>query len=119
METTPNDIQRLWYEMEAQGYDLTVPRKWGHFFFDPDLDSLWNLLQELRSRGYQFESCHRAADGEYVLQVYKVEVRTLQQLQTEDETFRNLAEDSGIQMYDGWDVGDFEDEEQADDGVDA
>jgi hypothetical protein len=105
MESRLEDIQQVFADMQTEGCNANAPLKWGHFFFDANLDALWGLYQELQTRGYQFESCHRDEDDEFVLQLSKTEVRTPEQLHLENLALESLAEKHSIASYDGWDAG--------------
>jgi hypothetical protein len=110
VDNTLADVKNIFAEMKREGsMDPSAPLKWGHFFLNSDLDALWQLYQELRSRGYEFESCHSDREG-FVLQVSKIEARSAQKLHRENIALKRLAEENGIDEYDGWDVGRPEDD---------
>ena len=79
---------------------------WGYFFFDRRQEKLRLLGQELQKAGYRLVNLYPSDDrSTYVLHVEKIEHHTPQTLHARNQEFYRLAEQNGIDSYDGMDVG--------------
>jgi hypothetical protein len=79
---------------------------WGYFFFDRHQGKLRLLGQELQKSGYRLVNLYPSDDrSTYVLHVEKIEHHTPQTLHARNQEFYRLAEQNGIDSYDGMDVG--------------
>jgi len=79
---------------------------WGYFFFDRRQEKLRLLGQELQKSGYRLVNLYPSDDRTtYVLHVEKIEHHTPQTLHARNQEFYRLAEQNGIDSYDGMDVG--------------
>lgn len=90
--------------MEQSGLDFRTPLKWRFFFYDEHRQALNKLFEELSDDNFKLESITEAGDGEWVLEVSKVEVLSAEKLHRRNMTFNELAEVCNVQLYDGWDV---------------
>jgi hypothetical protein len=91
-------------QMESGGLDINGPLKWGYFFMDSSHHAIDAIQRKLGSE-FRHESTHQADDGDWVLQVSKIEALTPQALHERNIAFNELAASNGISSYDGWDVG--------------
>jgi len=99
----------MFAKMKSNGWDTTLPLKWGFFFVHPNEAPLHSVYEELKDHDYRLESLHHADDGQWVLQVSKTEILTAEKLHRRNMAFNELAEHCGVDLYDGWDVGKPED----------
>ncbi|MBP6116589.1 MAG: ribonuclease E inhibitor RraB [Neisseriaceae bacterium] len=116
---TRADVQTLFDTIEAESeWDLTTPKLWQYFFVDPSEAVLTKAVSVLQLMGYQLEQVFPAqvAAGEapyYFLMVSKLEVHTASSLHKRNEELIKFAQKMGIAEYDGMDVIDPEDEDDA------
>ncbi len=79
---------------------------WGYFFTDPDPKKLERLVEPLTRSGYLFGSIYETDDKHtHFLHVEKVEKHTPQTLHDRNTELYRLAEEYGLESYDGMDVG--------------
>ena len=90
--------------MEMEGWDTTQSLKWGFFFFGKNEDYLKGIYSELADHNYKIEELFKNEDGEWVLQVSKIEAMPSDKLFRRCIAFNELAETYNS-YYDGWDVG--------------
>ena len=105
MESNLENIVRIFNEMQKNGWDTTSPKKWGFFFMNSSPEPLKKLFKELEEYEYKCESLHQASDGTWVLQASKTETLTTEKLHRRNLSFNDLAVHCGVELYDGWDVG--------------
>jgi len=94
----------------SAGWDMTQPKLWGYFFYDPSAEKLGDASYGLEDLGFRTVNIFipELEEGEeefYVLHVERQEVHTpasLHQLNGELEAF---AVKHGLAGYDGMDVG--------------
>ncbi len=83
---------------------------WGYFFTDKDQAKLERAGQELEARGYRYVGILRP-DGDdedqetLYLHVERVETHTVETLHRRNMELYDLAEELGLDTYDGMDVG--------------
>jgi hypothetical protein len=104
MEPNQDSIDAMYAKMEDNGWNTAKPLKWGFFFFSKDEGNLKGIYAELMDHSYNVESVHQNEDGDYVLQVSKVEILPSDKLFRRCHAFNELAE-AYDSLYDGWDVG--------------
>lgn len=79
---------------------------WGYFFTDPDPKKLERVVEPLIQSGYRFGSIYETDDKRtHFLHVEKVEKHTPQTLHDRNTELYRLAEEYGLESYDGMDVG--------------
>lgn len=106
MESDLNHIREMFSKMNSDGFDTTLPLRWGFFFFDKRKDRLENLAANLHHLAYHFENIEETDDqDELVLQVSKIDTLTPDELHEINLNLNGLAEKHGVALYDGWDVG--------------
>ena len=105
MEIDIEHLREMFARMASDGFDIQSPLKWGFFFVDPNKTNLLKVHAELSDHGYHIEDLHESDDGNWVLQVSKTEVLSLEKLHRRNLAFNELAEFCEVSLYDGWDVG--------------
>lgn len=105
MECDFDQLLEMFAQMSRDGLDTSQPLKWGFFFMDPDVEPLRCVLKELEGHDYQLERLESTDDGIWVLAVSKCEVLAADKLHRRNQSFNELAEYCGAEVYDGWDVG--------------
>jgi Regulator of ribonuclease activity B len=75
---------------------------------DPAIEPLHRVLQELEGYNYNLERLEESDDGTWVLAVSKCEALAADKLHRRNQSFNELAEYCGAELYDGWDVGPIE-----------
>lgn len=86
---------------------------WGYFFTDHDPRKFGPLRKHLEGLDYRFVTILQPEDapedaedkGIYFLHVERVEHHTPQSLHKRNQQFYRLAEQFGVETYDGMDVG--------------
>ena len=94
----------MFAKMVSDGLDVSLPLRWGYFFFHEAPEPLGELSLEMEQFGYSCESLHEADDGQWVLQLCKTEVHTPESLHRRNGKFNELAASREVDLYDGWDV---------------
>ena len=105
MVTSLESLQDVFNKMNNEGWNTNSMLKWGFFFFDKDQDKLLSLFTELENHTYQIEELHQTDDDDWVLHVSKLDVLTPEKLHRRNIAFNELAAHCGVELYDGWDVG--------------
>ncbi len=79
---------------------------WGYFFTDPNPEKLESAAKELSGRGYHFVKVYQADDmSTHWLHVERIETHTPQSLHIRNGELYKLADELGLESYDGMDVG--------------
>jgi len=104
---TLEDNERMFENMRSNpGWNTDGELLWGYFFTDPDPKKLERLVDPLTRAGYRFGSIYPTDDGStYFLHVEKIEKHTPQTLHLRNSELYRLAEEYGLESYDGMDVG--------------
>jgi hypothetical protein len=104
---TPQALEEMFGNMRAKTkWNIDGDLLWGYFFFDRRQEKLRLLGQELQKSGYRLVNLYPSDDrSTYVLHVEKIEHHTPQTLHARNQEFYRLAEQNGIDSYDGMDVG--------------
>jgi hypothetical protein len=104
---TPQALGEMFGNMRAKTkWNIDGDLLWGYFFFDRRQEKLRLLGQELQKSGYRLVNLYPSDDrSTYVLHVEKIEHHTPQTLHARNQEFYRLAEQNGIDSYDGMDVG--------------
>ena len=97
-------------QMQAEGWDTSIPMLWGYFFLAHDRASLVRVAKRLTALGYRRVSVEATDPDEYgqvlfQLQVERVEVHTPESLAQRNSELQALAWEEGLKSYDGWDAG--------------
>ncbi|MBF9143371.1 ribonuclease E inhibitor RraB [Hymenobacter properus] len=108
MNASFDSVKEMFRKMEANGWDTASTLKWGFFFSDKDKGKLLDVFSELEEHSYKNEGMHQADDGDWVLQVSKLDILTPEKLHKRNVAFNELAAHCAVELYDGWDVGKIE-----------
>jgi len=100
-------LEQLFSQMREEApFDPSNELLWGYFFTDADKDKLRPVRDELVARGYREVALYLTDDkGTYFLHIERVEKHTPETLHARNLEFYALAEQHGIDSYDGMDVG--------------
>ena len=91
--------------MQANGFDISSPLKWGFYFTDGDETKLRLVYAELESSSYVLEGISRIDDNKYwTLFASKIDILTPEKLHRRNLAFNELANYCAVELYDGWDV---------------
>lgn len=96
--------KKLLADMEQSGVDFSKPLKWHFFFYDEERQRLNRLFEELADDKFVLESITESDDGEWILDVSKVETLSAEQLHRRNMALNEIAEAYDVQLYDGWDI---------------
>lgn len=110
-------IREIFAEAEQEeGWDLTGEMLYSYYFVDKSVEKLEKLGLFLEQEGYDFINVFELGDeetneptGEYLLHIDKTEVHTPESLAERNAEFQRLAEEYGIESYDGWEFGEEDD----------
>jgi hypothetical protein len=104
---TLQDLEKMFANMRAETkWDVDGEMLWGYFFTDTDPKKLERVVQPLTNAGYRFVSIYETDDkSTHFLHVERVEKHTPQTLHARNAEFYKLAEEHGLDSYDGMDVG--------------
>jgi hypothetical protein len=100
-------LEDMFANMRAQtDWDVDGEMLWGYFFTDPNPKKLKPLADYLSNAGYRLVKIHETDDrNTYFLHVERVETHTPQTLFARNAEFYLLADEFGLESYDGMDVG--------------
>lgn len=102
---SPQLIGTVFDQMEAQGVNTGQPLLYGYFFYDTDRSKLVQLKEVLLAQSYRLVVLEKRGGTEYLLHVEKTEQHTRQSLFERGKQLIQLAAQSGVALYDGFDVG--------------
>jgi hypothetical protein len=87
-------------------FDPNKPLLWGYFFADPEPLRLEKAGERLQNDGYRVVTIYETDDQTtYFLHVEKVERHDSETLHQRNQELDALAEELGLESYDGMDVG--------------
>ena len=109
MKSDIASIRRIFSTMERDGLDVSEPLQFGYFFFHSTAEPLLKVASWLADRDYTIADLSDRDDGTWVLNLSKVERHTPETLHQRNLAMNRLAEEFGVDDYDGWDVGEIED----------
>lgn len=126
VESQLEEIREIFAEARQEdNWNLDEPHLFTYYFVDTDVDKLEKLGNHLQSQGYDFIDVFELGDeetekptGEFLLHIDKEEVHTPESLAQRNVEFSKLAEEFGVETYDGWEfgeVGDYDEEEVEED----
>lgn len=110
------------------GWNLDEEMLFSYYFIDTDVDKLEKLGIKLDDEGFDYIGVYELGEedsdepsGEFMLHIDKVEIHTPESLAQRNVEFQKLAEEHGIETYDGWEFGEVgeDDEDDEDDADDA
>ena len=125
VESQLDGIKEIFEEARREdSWNTDEPMLYTYYWVDTDVERLEKLGNRLEDEGYDFIGIFELGDeetnestGEYLLHIDKVETHTPESLAETNVRFARLAEEFGIETYDGWEfgeIGDEEDEEEED-----
>lgn len=96
--------------MRDNGIDTDQSLLWGYFFADHDPSKLEGVVPELEQSGYRFVDIFGSDEDEdegscYFLHVEMVEQHSVDTLDRRNRELHQFAVKSGLESYDGMDVG--------------
>ena len=91
---------------KSAGWDMSKPMLWGYFFTHTTRDELEIAAKTLAEDGYRIVEISEDDDEPlFWLHVERVEAHSVDSLFERNATFYRLAEELGLDSYDGMDVG--------------
>src|SRR5690606_27117714 len=94
------------------GWDVDGVMLYSYYFIDTDIDKLESLGTKLENDGYQFIDIFELGDeetgdstGEFLLHIDMEETHTPESLAERNAEFADLADEFGLDSYDGWEFG--------------
>lgn len=117
-ESQLESIREIFNEAKTQdNWDLDEEMLYSYYFVDSSVEKLEKLGLKLEKDGYDFIDIFELGDeesneptGEYLLHIDKVEHHTPESLAERNVEFAKLADEYGIETYDGWEFGENADE---------
>ncbi|MBT3202836.1 MAG: hypothetical protein HOM14_09045 [Gammaproteobacteria bacterium] len=61
--------------MKNDDFDTGADLKW-RYFFDKNEQKLFKAFKEIEGNNYKLENCHENDDGDWVIQLSKIEIHT-------------------------------------------
>lgn len=105
----------MFQNIEQNGLSANEELLWGHFFADHDQEKLETLVPALEGRGFRFVDLYEAEPDDeaqyeplYCLHVEKAERHSVDSLEQRTRELYALADQYGIESYDGMEVGPLE-----------
>ncbi len=99
-------LEDMFRGMRDAKWNTAGPLLWGYFFTDPDPSKLRAVGEYLARQGYRVADVFSREDGGTTfLHVEKIETHSPESLQARNAEFNAVAEQFGIESYDGMDVG--------------
>lgn len=91
------------------GWDMTRPMLWGYFFTATEREPLERAAKMLEEQGYRFVEIFESDPDEddpelWWLHVSRVEAHSVDTLEQRNAALYRLAEELGLESYDGMDV---------------
>ena len=130
VESQLEEINEIFNEAKQEdNWNLDEPHLFTYYFVDTDVDKLEKLGNHLQEQGYDFIDVFELGDeetekptGEFLLHIDKEEVHTPESLAQRNVEFSKLAEEYGVETYDGWEfgeVGDYDEEGEQEEEVEV
>lgn len=102
---TLESIKNTFKRMEDDGVNTKIELLWGYFFTNNMPEQLEEIANKLNKQGYKKVEIYQDINGLYWLNLEKVGVHTPESLFAICEKFNQLAQNSLINSFDGYDVG--------------
>ena len=127
VESQLEGIEELFAEAKREdNWAADEDMLYSYYFVDTDAEKLEKLGEHLDSQGYDFIDIFELGDeeteestGEYLLHIDKVETHTPHSLAARNVEFQKLTMEFDVQIYDGWEFGELEGEDDEEDGTDG
>lgn len=91
------------YRDAASGLDTSKPLRWSYYFSARDPKHFSTTVASLKTKRYVVVSERADAQGNYLLQLARVEIHSVNSLALRNEALFGLADNQGI-IYEGWSV---------------
>jgi len=107
MAISLEQLEALFESVRARpDWDPNAPRVWSYFFTDPDPKKVEEVATFLRQGGYRIVNVYPTRGGAATcLHVQRAERHTPMSLFERNKVFQAIAEQFGVESYDGMDVG--------------
>ncbi len=112
-------IQEIFEECKQDGLNMAEDQLYTYYFVDNSAEKLKEFGEQLEQSGYDMIDIFELGDeeteqptGEFLLHMDKVETHTAESLAARNVELTRLAEQSKIMVYDGWEVGELDVEEE-------
>ena len=102
MQCILENVEALFHKMKDNGWNMNTPHKWSFYFYNQTANSAKLVFKELEDHSYNLETIKKL-NGQWRLEVSKVDILTPIKLHKRNIAFNELAEYFGSD-YDGWDV---------------
>lgn len=109
-----NQIQSLYSQLTASGFDTQKPISYHYFFIDQNEEDLNQLKTVLLKQNYKYVRISKNA-GKYQLEVEKVEAHNAASATQKGKSLNELAKSNNVETFDGFEIFSEETEENGDD----
>ncbi|GAB2635591.1 hypothetical protein GCM10027035_31310 [Emticicia sediminis] len=109
-----NQIQSLYSQLTASGFDTQKPISYHYFFVDQNEEDLNQLKTVLLKQNYKYVRTSKNA-GKYQLEVEKVEAHNAASATQKGKSLNELAKANNVETFDGFEIFSEETEENGDD----
>jgi tetratricopeptide (TPR) repeat protein len=98
-----NQIQSLYSQLTASGFDTQKPISYHYFFIDQNEQDLNQLKTVLLKQNYKYVQTSRKA-GKYQLEVEKMEAHTATSATQKGKSLNELAKANNVETFDGFEI---------------
>lgn len=109
-----NQIQSLYSQLTASGFDTQKPISYHYFFVDQNEQDLYQLKDILLKQNYKYVRISKNA-GKYQLEVEKVEAHNAASATQKGKSLNELAKANNVETFDGFELFSEETEGKSDD----
>lgn len=108
-----NQIQSLYSQLTASGFDTQKPISYHYFFVDQNEQDLYQLKDILLKQNYKYVRISKNA-GKYQLEVEKVEAHNAASATQKGKSLNELAKANNVETFDGFEIFSEETEGESD-----
>lgn len=108
-----NQIQSLYSQLTASGFDTQKPISYHYFFIDQNEQDLNQLKDILLKQNYKYVSTSKKA-GKYQLEVEKIEAHNAASVTQKGKSLNELAKANSVETFDGFEIFSEETAEEGD-----
>lgn len=98
-----NQIQNLYSQLTANGFDTQKPISYHYFFIDQNEQDLNQLKDILLKQNYKYVSTLKKA-GKYQLEVEKIEAHNAASATQKGKSLNELAKANNVETFDGFEI---------------
>lgn len=98
-----NQIQSLYSQLTASGFDTQKPISYHYFFIDQNEQDLNQLKDILLKQNYKYVSTSKKA-GKYQLEVGKIEAHNAASATQKGKSLNELAKANNVETFDGFEI---------------